>query len=253
MWQQTVGLWSAIICEGPRWLCGSISFQRSTVPTISTSAFTFSTTSTTSTVSTPTVSTCRGSTSCDEPTPLRPRCRRPTRRLPLHAKATPSPVVDRRRRLSRRHCRRDGLDGGGGDAGAGDTDSNSSLSVALCPSKIGDDNDAHLYRTHLQQPASHRHQRSGVHNDVHLTTLPHSSAGCCRRGDSCRVDTLTAGDRRAAPTILKDVGRRQQSHGVQSPPPPPPPTSQSPAAVSVVISNHTHPLQCFDDNPSTTV
>jgi len=143
--------------------------------------------------------------------------------------------------------------GGGGDAGAGDTDSNSSLSVALCPSKIGDDNDAHLYRTHLQQPASHRHQRSGVHNDVHLTTLPHSSAGCCRRGDSCRVDTLTAGDRRAAPTILKDVGRRQQSHGVQSPPPPPPPTSQSPAAVSVVISNHTHPLQCFDDNPSTTV
>ena len=157
----------------------------------------------------------------------------------------------------------------GAGGGAGDTDSNSSLSVALCPSKIGtttgDDNDAHLYRTHLQQPALHHQQRS---NDVHLTTLPQSSStagdntqydsvkrSCCRRSSPCHLDTFAAGERRAAPTILKDAGRRQQLHGgaVQSPPPPPPPTSKSPATVSVVISNHNHPLQCYDDNPSTTV
>lgn len=156
----------------------------------------------------------------------------------------------------------------GAGGGAGDTDSNSSLSVALCPSKIstttGDDNDVHLIRTHLQQQAaSHHQQRAGLHNDVHLTTLPQSSTGgdalydsvrrgCCRRSSPCRLDTFT-GERRAAPTILKDAGKRQQSHSIQSPPPPPPPTSQSPAAVSVVISNHSHSLQCYDDNPSTTV
>jgi len=161
----------------------------------------------------------------------------------------------------------------GAGGGPGDTDSNSSLSVALCPSKIGpatgDDNDAaHLYRTHLQQPASHHQQRSAVHNDVHMSTLPQTSAGgdalydsvrrgCCRRSSPCRLDTLT--ERRPAPTILKDAaGKRQQQQVVQSPPPPPPPpppptTSQSPASVSVVISNHNHPLQCYDDNPSTTV
>lgn len=154
----------------------------------------------------------------------------------------------------------------GAGGGGGDTDSNSSLSVALCPSKIGastgDDNDAHLYRTHLQQ----HQQRSGIHNDVHMTTLSQSSTsgdalydsvrrGCCRRSSPCRIDTFTAGERRAAPTILKDAGRRQQTQNVQSPPPPPPPppTLQSPASVSVVISNHSHPLQCYDDNPSTTV
>jgi len=157
---------------------------------------------------------------------------------------------------------------GGAGGGAGDTDSNSSLSVALCPAKIGaatgDDNDAHLFRTHLQQTASSHQQRSGVQNDVHLTTLPQSSAasgdalydsvrrGCCRRSSPCRLDTFAAGERRAAPTILKDAARRQQP--VQSPPPPPPPpASQSPAAVSVLISNHSHSLQCYDDNPSTTV
>ena len=156
----------------------------------------------------------------------------------------------------------------GAGGGAGDTDSNSSLSVALCPSKIGsttgDDNDAHLFRTRLQQATSHHQQRSGVHNDLHLTTLPKSSAsgdavydsvkrGCCRRSSPCRLDSYTSGDRRAAPTILKDASRRQQPHGVQSPPPPPPPASQSPAAVSVVISNHSHSLQSYEDNPSTTV
>ena len=157
---------------------------------------------------------------------------------------------------------------GGGGGGAGDTDSNSSLSVALCPSKIGastgDDNDAHLYRTHLQQAASHHQQRSALHNDVHLATLAQSSVsgespyesvtrGCCRRSSPCRFDSSAAAERRAAPTILKDPGRRQPPHGVQSPPPPPPPASQSPAAVSVVVSNHSHSLQCYDDNPSTTV
>jgi len=153
----------------------------------------------------------------------------------------------------------------GAGGGAGDTDSNSSLSVALCPSKIGastgDDNEAHLYRTHLQQTASHHQQRSGVH----LTTLPQSSVagdaqydsvrrGCCRRSSPCHMETFATGERRAAPTILKDGGRRQQPHcAVQSPPPPPPPTSKSPTAVNVVVSNHNHPLQCYDDNPSTTV
>lgn len=162
-------------------------------------------------------------------------------------------------------CSETARSGGAGGGGAGDTDSNSSLSVALCPSKIGtttgDDNDAHLYRTHLQQSASHHQQRTDVHNDVHLTTLPQSSAGCdavydtvrrgcCRRSSPCRLDMMPVGERR---TILKDCGRRQQSHSVQSPPPPPPPTSQSPAAVAVVVTNHSHPLQCYDDNPSTTV
>lgn len=164
----------------------------------------------------------------------------------------------------------------GAGAGGGDTDSNSSLSVALCPSKMGaaaatgDDNDAHLYRTQLQQPVTshhHQQQRSGVHNDVHLTTLPQSTAAgggdaqydsvrhtCCRRSSPCRLDTSAAGERRPAPTILKDAGKRQHSYSVQSPPPPPPPPiSQSPAAVSVVVSNHSHSLQCYDDNPSTTV
>lgn len=155
----------------------------------------------------------------------------------------------------------------GAGGGAGDTDSNSSLSVALCPSKIGtttgDDNDAHLFRTRLQQAASQQH-RPAVHNDLHLTTLPQSSTGgdgvydsvrrgCCRRSSPCRLDPFTSGERRAAPTILKDAGRRQQTHGVQSPPPPPPPASQTSAAVSVVISNHSHSPQCYDDNPSTTV
>jgi len=167
--------------------------------------------------------------------------------------------------------------GGGAGGGGGDTDSNSSLSVALCPSKVGgtstgDDNDAHMYRTKLQQPTSH-YQRTtgGVHNDVHLTTLPPQSdalqydsvvrRGCCRRSSPCHMDSS---ERRAAPTILKDATRRQQQNphcttAVQSPPPPPPPpppVTKSPAAaaVSVVISNHHHhPLQCYDDNPSTTV
>ena len=104
---QTVGLWSVIICEAPRWRCGLISFQRSTDQTTSTSAFTFSTTSMMSTVSMPTVSIWLDSICYDELTQRRRPYRRPTpRRRPLHAPATPSLEPDCRR-WSRPRCRRD--------------------------------------------------------------------------------------------------------------------------------------------------